>query len=169
MEAVTKRCLHSRMPSADTGLPSLDRLKCPSVVQDQTPSLSIAESDDGKPLVHCHAGCGQAEVIAALQDHGQWPADQQHYKTFWPPPGQPLHDQRHHDAGRITRALFIWRSATPACGTSVETYLRSRGIVAPIPATLRFHSELPHPSGGNWPSMIALVTSADEEPIPESS
>ena len=103
--------------------------KCPAH-QDQTPSLSIAECDDGKPLVHCHAGCGQAEVIAALQDRGQWPADQQHYKTFRPPPGQPLHDQRHHDAERTTRALSIWRSAMPACGTFLSAVL-----VAATPVT----------------------------------
>ena len=51
--------------------------KCPAH-QDQTPSLSIAECDDGKPLVHCHAGCAQAQVIAALQNLLLWSADLQH-------------------------------------------------------------------------------------------
>jgi putative DNA primase/helicase len=96
--------------------------KCPAH-QDRTPSLSIGKSDDGKLLFYCHAGCGQAQVIAALQDHGQCPADQQHYKKFRPPPGQPLHDQRHHDAERTTRALSICRSATPACGTFLSAVL----------------------------------------------
>ena len=93
--------------------------KCPAH-PDRTPSLSIGKSDDAKLLFYRHAGCGQAQVIAALQDRGQWPADQQLHKTFRPPPGQPLHDQRHHDAERTTRALSNWRSATPACGTWIE-------------------------------------------------
>ena len=140
-------------------------------IEDEIAHRGITLKRVGTEMIGPCAVCGGRDrfainlIIAALQDRGQWPADQQHYKTFRPPPGQPLHDQRHHDAERTTRALSIWRSATPACGTSVETYLRSRGIVAPIPATLRFHSELPHPSGGNWPSMIARVTRADEEPI----
>jgi putative DNA primase/helicase len=138
--------------------------KCPAH-QDRTPSLSIGESDDGKPLFYCHAGCGQAQVIAALQDCAQWFTNQQHRKTFRPQPAQPAHDQRHQDTDRTTRALVIWRSATLAHGTLVETYLRSRGIVRPIPATLRFHPELLHPSGGYWPSIVALVTSSADEPM----
>ncbi len=46
----------------------------------------------------------------------------------------------------------------PATGTLVETYLRSRGIVMPIPATLRFHGGTKHARGKFWPAMIALVT-----------
>jgi putative DNA primase/helicase len=138
--------------------------RCPAH-DDRTPSLSIRDGLDGTVLVHCFAGCPQARVIASLPDRALWPAGLQHRKTFRPQPGQPAHDQRHHDTERTTRALVMCRSATPAHGTLVETYLRSRGIVVPIPAALRFHSELPHPSGGNWPSMIAVVTSADEKLI----
>jgi hypothetical protein len=46
----------------------------------------------------------------------------------------------------------------PATGTLVETYLRSRGIVMPIPATLRFHGGAKHARGKFWPAMVALVT-----------
>ncbi len=34
--------------------------------EDRDPSLSVAEGDDGRPLVHCHAGCSQFDVLAAL-------------------------------------------------------------------------------------------------------
>ena len=108
-------------------------------IEDEIARRGITLKRVGTEMIGPCAVCGGRDrfainlIIAALQDRGQWPADQQHYKTFRPPPGQPLHDQRHHDAERTTRALSIWRSATPACGTSVETYLRSRGIVAPIP------------------------------------
>lgn len=39
--------------------------RCPAH-DDQHPSLSIAAGDDGRVLVHCHAGCTAAEVCTAL-------------------------------------------------------------------------------------------------------
>ena len=45
--------------------------RCPAHY-DTTPSLSIGE-DKGKLLVHCHVGCKQSAVIAALRDRGLWP------------------------------------------------------------------------------------------------
>jgi putative DNA primase/helicase len=41
---------------------------------DENPSLSLNEGEDGKILVHCHAGCDQAEVIQALVDRELWPS-----------------------------------------------------------------------------------------------
>ena len=43
---------------------------CPAH-DDRNPSLSIRERD-GKVLVHCHAGCDQRSVIAALKALGLW-------------------------------------------------------------------------------------------------
>jgi putative DNA primase/helicase len=70
-------------------------------------------------------------------------------------------DQRKSDqdeAKRIEAALEIWRSATPARGTLVETYLLSRGLYLPASTMLRFYAGLKHPSGSRWPAMVALVT-----------
>lgn len=39
--------------------------RCPAH-QDVSPSLSIAETDDGKVLVHCFAGCPVDDVLAAV-------------------------------------------------------------------------------------------------------
>jgi len=44
--------------------------KCPAH-DDRNPSLSIRDAD-GKVLFHCHAGCGQHEVIEALKGRGLW-------------------------------------------------------------------------------------------------
>jgi DNA primase len=44
--------------------------KCPAH-DDTNPSLSVRE-EDGKVLVHCHAGCAQRDVIAALSARGLW-------------------------------------------------------------------------------------------------
>lgn len=57
----------------DTFLARLDRVrksgrgyiaKCPAH-EDRTASLSITAADDGRVLLHCFAGCGAAEVVAA--------------------------------------------------------------------------------------------------------
>ncbi len=39
--------------------------KCPAH-PDRTPSLSVAESNDGKVLLHDFAGCSTPDVLAAL-------------------------------------------------------------------------------------------------------
>ena len=39
--------------------------RCPAHA-DKSPSLSIGEGDDGRILVHCHAGCSADAVVAAM-------------------------------------------------------------------------------------------------------
>ena len=55
-------------------LPHLDKVKtagkgyqarCPAHA-DNGPSLSLREGDDGRILLHCHAGCATEAVVAAL-------------------------------------------------------------------------------------------------------
>jgi putative DNA primase/helicase len=141
--------------------------RCPAH-EDRDPSLSIRHAADGKVLVRCHAGCDQARVIAALRVRGLWPENgQRHVKLVRPQPRPAANDQPgRDDAARTEAALRIWQAAAPAAGTLVETYLRSRGIVLSVPATLRFHGGIKHPSGGLWPAMVALVTrGADHAPL----
>ena len=66
--------------------------------------------------------------------------------------------QKGEDRNRTEAAMCLWRAADPARGTLVETYLAARGIRVAVPDSLRFHAALPHPSGGTWPAMLALVT-----------
>jgi hypothetical protein len=42
------------------------RARCPAHDGNSDGSLSIKEGDDGRALLVCHAGCGQADVVAAL-------------------------------------------------------------------------------------------------------
>jgi putative DNA primase/helicase len=48
---------------------------CPSH-DDRNPSLSIRQDDNGKVLLHCHAGCAQRDVIDSLKAHGLWESDE---------------------------------------------------------------------------------------------
>lgn len=58
----------------DNILPHLDKVKksgkgyqarCPAH-EDKGPSLSLREGDDGRVLLHCHAGCSTPSVLAAI-------------------------------------------------------------------------------------------------------
>ncbi len=132
--------------------------RCPAH-DDCTPSLSLRDTEGGKVLVRCHAGCDQDEVIKHLKANGLWTqraprllryaASRRVTKKTEP----DLDDRK-----RTEAALSIWQAAKPACGTLIETYLGSRGLRLPIAPTLRFRPYLKHPSGESWPAMIALVT-----------
>lgn len=60
---------------------------CPAHA-DRTPSLAICDGDDGKLLLHCHAGCPQPSVIAALLSLGLWPEKCRRERSSF---GQPQH------------------------------------------------------------------------------
>lgn len=57
--------LISRLSKArETGRDSW--LACCPAHEDRSPSLTVKALDDGRILVHCFAGCGAADVVAAL-------------------------------------------------------------------------------------------------------
>jgi putative DNA primase/helicase len=134
--------------------------RCPAH-DDRTPSLSIRDADGSKVLVRCHAGCGQERVIDALRGRGLWvnagcrPLSS---KVCQRSPVKETADPD--DTSRTEAALAIWRSTERAQGTLVDVYLGSRGIRLPAPDGLRFHPGLRHPSGGIWPAMVALQSTA---------
>ena len=140
---------------------------CPTH-EDRDPSLSIRDADDGKVLVHCHAGCDQSLVIGELRSRGLWdsasdncqrPAIRQSPAASNVPPVQE-------DSDRTAAALRLWGAAVPAVDTPIATYLHSRGISLAAPDSVRFHPRLKHPSGSTWPGMVALVTRGhDGEPL----
>ena len=61
--------------------------RCPAH-DDGNASLSVSTNDHGDLLVHCHAGCPQSDVIAALRERGLWPGKhrqprvEQRWRTF---------------------------------------------------------------------------------------
>jgi hypothetical protein len=47
------------------------QVHCPAH-NDAHPSLSVDVAEDGRVLVHCHAGCSQEDVVEALRARGLW-------------------------------------------------------------------------------------------------
>jgi putative DNA primase/helicase len=64
---------------------------------------------------------------------------------------------------RSVRPLAHWNAAASPEDTPVQTYAASRQLQLP-PHALR-HAVLKHPTGGVWPTMVALVSRVDGTPI----
>lgn len=110
---------------------------------ERTPSFSC---DDAKGVFRCF-GCGaggdlitfvqQAEGLDFLGavrwlDGGDWPALD---------PVEVRKAVERDDAERAAKAadaLAVWRGARPVAGTPAETYARARGIIAPLPGSVRY-------------------------------
>jgi hypothetical protein len=115
-------------------------------------SFAVCDGTD-RPLVFCYACQDTDAVILAIRRRGLWRhgADTDQSKPALTQPGELSR------AG--VRARELWIQAASATGTLVEIYLRSRGIVMPVPSTLRFLPLTKHsPSGQLLPAMIAAVT-----------
>jgi hypothetical protein len=139
--------------------------RCPAH-DDRTPSLSIRNANGGKVLVHCHAGCDQERVTAALRSRGLW--EENEFRRFMRPAPRAIENSRpnRNNVKRSEAALAIWQATTPADCSLIEIYLASRGLCLPPSPRLRFHAELKHPSRGIWPAMVALVThGVDDTPL----
>ena len=66
--------------------------RCPSH-EDKSPSLSIMEKSDGRVLIHCHAGCGANDVLAAigLEYDALYPPNLEHYPARrWRAPSETI-------------------------------------------------------------------------------
>ena len=138
--------------------------RCPAH-DDSTPSLSIKETGDGKLLVHCHAGCEQTTVIAALQACGLWAPGTANVENRYDAQSGRTRDCDD-DKVRTANALQLWCAGRPPDDTLVQAYLRSRGIRLRPPGTIKFHAGLKHRTGSSWPAMIGLVSRGrDNQPI----
>jgi len=135
--------------------------RCPAH-DDRTPSLSINTGENGKVLVHCHAGCPQERVIQALREKGLWP-ETAPYRSKRGPYRPP--ETRTNARENVARALAIWEASLPPRGTLVEAYLSSRGLLLPILDSIRFQPKVRHPKGKFFPAMIALVRDHSGSPV----
>src|SRR6478752_4286697 len=102
--------------------------RCPAH-DDDHPSLHVANGDNGKLLVHCHAGCSQEEVLAALKAQGWWPSDNRR------PASKPSKSAEHERREKFRNQAYpILRTTMKAAFIGAGrykapvTYLRGRGI-----------------------------------------
>ena len=143
---------------------SYGMVRCP-VHSDRIPSLKVADNPDGGLTVHCFANCRWVDVKDALRRQGllpAWRANGSSAPSHARPSAKPKAGPDPKEAGRIEAARRIWREALPATGTLVQTYLQGRGIVAPIPPTIRYAPDLRHtPTGMKLPTMVAAIQGPD--------
>jgi len=78
---------------------------CPAH-QDKTPSLSVDTGNDGSALVHCHAGCSQSDVIAALKSRGLWPERE---RPEWTAEERSNWARQRREVERYLSAARYWR------------------------------------------------------------
>ena len=132
--------------------------RCPAH-DDSTPSLALRDAEDGRVLIHCHAGCDQKSVIAALAKRRLWTNSSSVEAHMPSNTGQPaaVSEKGTDERRRTFSALRLWAQTSHATGTPVETYLRLRGITIAIPKTLKFHCGLKHPNGKLLPAMVSIV------------
>src|SRR5262245_14801495 len=115
---------------------------------DTNPSLRVSDGDD-RLLVYCFAGCRAEKVFAALRQRG--------FGKLAPLPGRQIQSSppANDNEAQSARALAIRDPAEPAGGSPAERYLRSRGIVSPIPPAIRWQPIADRQVG--QPAMVALV------------
>lgn len=126
------------------------------------PGAFTMQDRDGLALVHCHVGCDQTDVLAALRKAGLWGRGTT--RREWPiaarsvPAGEGSPGKAPVNASAILSLLQRCRDAR---GTVVETYLRSRCIHVPIPDDIRHYPRMRHlPTKTAWPAMVAAVRDA---------
>ena len=113
--------------------------RCPAHA-DRNPSLSISDGHDGKFLLKCFAGCSFTDILAALRGQGLLEVDVDHqYRRPDPKVDHQRRNAKIRDRRRrVETAQRAWRRAQPTqLGDPVDTYLTSRGLAGPWPATLR--------------------------------
>ena len=121
--------------------------------KDQT-ALSISQSGE-RLLAFCHKSrCSFADIAMAMGlpssslriDEAAIAEAERHRSEYY--------------TLQINRARELWERAKPIAGTKGEAYFRGRGITVPLPESLRFMSDICHPSSCAWVSAIV----ADVQP-----
>lgn len=143
---------------------------------ERTPSMHL---NDAKGTYHCF-GCGASgdivSYVMATEKLGFMEAMRWLGMADLPPvdPAARAKAAAEDEQDRqraISRARDVWNKAVPAPGTPAEVYLRSRGIVMPIPHTIRFaqtpawYDDETGECGPHLPALIRAVVDGDEQLI----
>ncbi|WP_395707959.1 toprim domain-containing protein [Reyranella sp.] len=126
-------------------------LKC-IAHDDSSPSLSIADGDDGRLLVRCHAGCDALDILAGFRRRGLLDDDHQHdHHRDRPAP----HARPATPTASADKIADILRLAGSLSGTLGERYLRTRGCAMPTSNAVRYLA----PSAKHlWPTIVSIVS-----------
>jgi hypothetical protein len=100
--------------------------RCPAH-DDRSPSLSLRQGDRAL-LVHCYAGCSNADVLRVL---GRVILSAEHVAPRW------------NDGARSANVDRLWGEGLEVRASLAETYLQLRGLNITSP-DLRFHPQCPH-------------------------
>ncbi|GAA6147774.1 hypothetical protein NBRC116586_08360 [Pseudooceanicola nitratireducens] len=130
---------------------------CPAHHNTRTPALSLKDGDDGRLLAYCHVGCRFGDIMSALRSTGMFD------DTLLIAPQSRQRDMadtaKAENEKREQRASACWQEASSIHGTLAHSYLHSRGIPGPLPASLRFHPHCWHgPTARRYPAMIGLIS-----------
>jgi putative DNA primase/helicase len=132
---------------------------CPSH-DDRSPSLKIIDTEDGGVAVHCFGGCDWKAVRDALKVRGLLPGNAAKIDPKEIERRRAIRMEKEAAAlrGRVNCARKIWAKSLPIDGSIAETYLRTRGLAGPWPATLRFNPRLTYQPGLELPGLVAAIT-----------
>lgn len=111
-------------------------------------------SGDAIALVQLLDGCGFAEAVVTL-------AGEIIKATRAPishPIPKPDTSNIEYERAQRRKSRYLFEASMPATGTPAETYLRSRGITATLPATVRFLA----PTGDHHPAVLLPFGIPDE-------
>jgi len=134
------------------------KANCPSH-EDEEPSLSVAEGNDGRVLLHCFGGCPTQAVCKALgiQESDLFPEN-----DFLPSTGQTTKKAKPEDKEQRAASLRRLHRATVDDDGTISAYLCHRGLSGEVPNDVRLHPALPYYDDenehiGDYPAMIATV------------
>lgn len=135
--------------------------------QEKSPSFYV---NDAKGFYHCF-GCGVhgdvLDFVQAVHGCGLVEAAERLGAGGSPPVlvPRPLDRETEPERDTTAEAITIWRAAGPAAGTPVQAYLASRGLLLPIPASIRFAQLRYGARGDTYPCLVALVASVENKAI----
>lgn len=134
---------------------------CPAHGDRKNPSLSLSDGADGRLLAKCFVGCSFPDIAAALRGLGLIEGG-----GAFVAPNLSDHYAREAKesadaAKRASQAERLWQETQPLEGSPAEAYLRGRGIVGPLPASLRFHPACWHQTAQRFPAMVARLEGVD--------
>jgi putative DNA primase/helicase len=105
-----------------------DWTACCPAHDDQRPSLSIRDAEEGMVLVRCHVGCGQERIIAALRARNLWTDIR--LKSLRAARPIVERQQEDNDVRRSKDGLAIWQSTMPAGGVLVPANGEHKVVVS---------------------------------------